>query len=413
MPQNCSSCGAMVGGEAQFCTGCGAKLGKRTNLKARNLAIVAASTLVFALGATYYHLEAKPRRLIPLQIPYEARSKTPYDPRANNGDCALADDSGNVVALADSLQGISPDYGDWMAATSSKLNGNAGVEFIDSRGAIKIPPIRGNNEDSPNWRSTPFSTFGYAGMLEGHGVQNPIWGIIGRDGKYVSGRKFSNFIMANSNFAFFEDAGRWGVIDWAAFKPNPSSYSFSTQFDDVDWVPAGELQGVKIGSTWGIVDAYGKTVVNSGYEKVMGSYSSRYFAAMQSGKWGVFGIDGSVKISPRFDEAPLILSDGSHSFMVVPSPGKVEWFDENGNVLKSESLRITGVYPSRSGLLIIAREEYGPPEKGQFADLGGPATSRKERIVILDDRGRVDWTFPSLAKRDSWERDCVMKPVQD
>lgn len=393
---HCTQCGVALADDARFCDGCGAAFGgtaaKGAASNARTvkpkLVLGGVALLVVGGAAAWWHLGQVPS-FLPIRVAL-----------ANRNECLLINPDGKILTRGNDYPGISPGFGDWLAVTSIDPQGLIdGVRFVDSVGVTKIPPIAGPDRFSANWRATAFSPYGFAGLQEGRGGTDGVWGIIGRDGHYVNGKRFTNFIMTGPARAFFQDGGRWGVIDLKAFKSDPQNYVYVTDLEDVAPMPGATLQAVKKDGSWGVMDEANHVSSFPGFTRIITGFSPTFYAGQQGGSWGVFGLDGSTKLSPRYAQPPLVLPHGSAAFAIIDDSTlhKVLWIDEAGNILKQEDGDLRGVYPLGTRIQISIQQGDGT----------------NNWTVFRDTDGKIDWKLPSGISEKSVSGDCIMKPVRD
>ena len=469
----CNECSGVNKSGARFCEHCGlailgvaaATVDTPPALRMSSRPILIGAAAVALLGAGYWFWQPQSsQRLVPLEIEWSKTGNEPTQATSNQMRCTLLNIDGSVInihsnsivysALLDpsaimeygltSPQGpldavdgksyrrelpfdsVAEGYGDLIAIQRSSFDGLATIKndrlvpigakgkvaFIDSFGELKIGPIE-NSE-----RATSFSPSGVAGVLYNDEVTNDKkWGIIDRTGTLLTSARFDNFVMGNSQFAYFQEGVRWGVVDLAKFVTSPASYEFITSYDDIDPFPNGKLFGYKLAGKWGILNQSGMVATEPKYDQVMGGQSSRNYTAMVGTRWGVYDLDGKTIFAANFDRPLLLFSEGSAAFALADMGSQTSWLDRNGKILKSEKLAMRKLYGG-SAPLILATEEYGSPKKNEMAGVFGDTreTVRDERYVILDDRGRVNMKIASqkgMKPNQNIKDHCIMRLVKD
>ena len=111
------------------------------------------------------------------------------------------------------------------------------------------------------------------------------WYVINEMGEKVSEKAFDDIKMDDkgvafrSNIAFAKDGGKYILIDTQCNQVG------TQKWDDVDAFNGDLYAAVKVGYTWGYIDATGKEIVPCQYTNAK-SFSNGFAAVEKNGKWG-------------------------------------------------------------------------------------------------------------------------------
>ena len=162
------------------------------------------------------------------------------------------------------------------------------------------------------------------------------WGYINLDGKIVINPIYQMAKQFSEGLAFVKLDGKYGVIDKSGV------FLIAPQFDG-GYFFRDSTAVVTVGGKAGIIDKSGKFLVNPQYEDmkvwppaVFSEVDANYklIPIKSDGKWGYIETNGTIKISPQFDQASFFYDD-----MAVVKIG-----DKFGYINSSGKFMINPVY---------------------------------------------------------------------
>ena len=297
----------------------------------RGRVAIAAAVVVFA-AAGYWWMNRPPGR-------YRPDNGGLY-PINVNGKYGFMDRSGKTVIAPqfDATYGFSEGLG------SVKIGTKWG--YINTKGVVAITPQFDDVRDFRYGRATVKLCCGIWYQANA----NNRYGVIDRDGKYVSSPSFlwvglwfsGDFVpvkTADGKVAFVNQSGKVAI---------------SGNFDGLPTVGGGFIDGLApagTGGKWGYIDTTGKWVIDPQFESAW-SFADGLAPVLVGGRWGYVDQKGRFVINPQYDFGGEFV-EGLAIFM--SSGRKMGFIDTKGHVVSDA--RFLGVDNFSEGLAPVKTED--------------------------------------------------------